>query len=431
MAAPPPARRPPDASPGGERLLRLVLAAIPHVVWWKDRDLRYLGCNESYLALRGLDQETDLVGRTESLLRGSETLGAALTELERRALGTAGPVTGVRLVAGDPARTWQVTVLPCLEGGEPTGVVGVGTDISHVTELERRLAHAHRLESIGQLAAGIAYEITTPVQDASDNTRFVATTVAGVLAPLRELEALARDGAGLPEQRLRERLRAVVDELDLGFVAEEVPGALTQSLEGLDRVAQIVRAMKEYARPRPGRIRTDLNRLVTSTVQVSRNEWTYVADLTVDLDPAVGLVSCFESDLKQVVLGVIVNAAQAVAERRQRQGRREPGRIVVSTRRDGEDVRITVTDDGIGMDDATRRRVFDPFFTTRDSSGAVGQGMTLAHATVVNEHHGRIEVASELGRGSQVTIVLPGGRPSSAGARGGGPGPAAGSGGRG
>ncbi len=412
-----------------KRLLSTVLSTIPHVVWWKGTDLRYTGCNQAYLRLRGLGSEAELIGRLEEQLEGPATatdgVGAQLVALERDVLEGGEPVIDSKLSIGQPPRRYQVSVLPHVDNGSLAGVVGVGADITRATEMERQLAQANRLESIGQLAAGIAHEINTPVQYASDNTRFVAETVGEVLTALGELERLA-NGEGAPAEEMHQRLRTLVDGLDLEFVTAELPSALEQSLEGLDRVSQIVRAMKDFSHPGRGRASADLNRLVTSTVQVSRNEWKYVAELTVDLDPEAGLVSCFEGDIKQVVLNLIVNAAHAVDERRRQQGTEALGSITVATRRDGEEIRIMVSDDGTGMDEATQRRIFDPFFTTKAVGKGTGQGLSLAHTTVVKKHQGRLEVESAPGKGSTFAVVLPVKETSAAAEDGTGPDDAAG-----
>jgi signal transduction histidine kinase len=297
-------------------------------------------------------------------------------------------------------------VVPYLDGGQIAGVVGIGADINHATELERQLGQANRLEAIGQLSAGIAHEINTPVQYASDNTRFVADAVTEMLGGLRSLQQLVDEPATDTGDAPMRRIREILTGLDLGYVAEEVPSALAQSLEGLDRVAQIVRAMKDFSHPGQGRSQADLNRLITSTVQVSRNEWKYVAVVDLDLDPDVGAVPCFEGDLKQVVLNIVVNAAHAIDEQRRREGSDRLGRIAVSSRRTDDEAVISISDDGTGMDERTRQRVFDPFFTTKEVGRGTGQGLTLALAAM-KKHGGRIEITSAPGEGSTFRIALP------------------------
>jgi PAS domain S-box-containing protein len=389
-----------------KRLLRMVIGTIPHLVWWKESDLRYTGCNQAYLALRGLSEQPDLIGRREEELGVSPEIGRRLTELEQQVLHSGVAAVDVKVLLEEDGRTLQLSVLPFVDGGRMAGVVGVGADITRATELERQLAQSNRLEAIGQLAAGVAHEINTPVQYASDNTRFVSDTVSGLLAGLRDIDRLVNDPDGESEGALRERVAQILTGLDLEFIAEEVPSALTQSLEGLDRVTQIVRAMKDFSHPGYERSEADVNRLITSTTQVSRNEWKYVAELELDLDPAVGLVSCYQGELKQVVLNIIVNAAHAIEERRKRQNLDPLGQIVVASRRVGDEVRVSISDDGIGMDEATMNRVFDPFFTTKEVGKGTGQGLTLARS-VMKKHGGRIEVTSKFGAGSTFAIVLP------------------------
>jgi signal transduction histidine kinase len=165
--------------------------------------------------------------------------------------------------------------------------------------------------------------------------------------------------------------------------------------------------MKEFSHPGGERIPTDLNRLVESTIQVSRNEWKYVSRLEPSLDPDLDEIPCYAGDIKQALLNILVNAAHAVDERRRQQGADELGLITVTTARTDTDVVITVSDNGIGMDEEVRRRIFDPFFTTKTVGKGTGQGLSLAHSAIVTKHRGRIEVTSTPMQGTAFTIVLP------------------------
>jgi signal transduction histidine kinase len=279
-------------------------------------------------------------------------------------------------------------------------------------ELDAAQAQAVRLESIGRLAAGIAHEINTPVQYVADNTRFLAEVFEDVLIALRAAADLASDLASDPasapgDGARAEPLRRALDALDLDFIAEEIPSALSQSAEGLTRVAKIVRAMKDFSHPGQGRAPADLNRAVESTVQVSRNEWRYVATLDLSLDPSVGLVPCFEGELKQVLLNIVVNAAQALAADPDRTSEHVLGSIEISTERRPEAARITISDNGPGMTDDVRRRIFDPFFTTKPVGQGTGQGLSLAHTVIVQQHGGALAVHSVPGGGTTFTIDLP------------------------
>jgi PAS domain S-box-containing protein len=395
-------------------LLSEVLASIPHLVYWKDGDLRYTGVNQAFLALRGLDDESAALERTETELAVTDRLSDVLNSLEPGVLSSGEPAENQRLQITAPGRgavDLLLSVLPQTdETGRVCGVIGVAADVTHLTTLEQQLAQATRLESIGQLAAGIAHEINTPVQYVSDNTRFLTEAFTGVLTALRTIDELATSEPGdnaAGDEPLATRLKAVLAGMDLEFLADEIPGALSQSAEGLARVAQIVRAMKDFSHPGQGRAEADLNRAVESTVQVSRNEWRYVAQLDLDLGPQVGLVRCFEGELKQVLLNIVVNAAQAIAGERERTSEAVLGHIGIRTERIEDAVRITISDDGPGMEDAVCRKIFDPFFTTKPVGKGTGQGLSMAYAVIVQKHGGSLSVSSVPGEGSVFTIDLP------------------------
>jgi two-component system NtrC family sensor kinase len=388
-------------------LMTSVLSTVPHGVWWKDTELTYLGCNQAYVALRGLSSAAEVVGRKEHQVLVNDLFGPRLAELEEQVLAGGDPVNDHRLTIAEPGQSLQtflISVLPRVENRQLVGVLGVCTDVSQMAELERQVSQTSRLESIGQLAAGIAHEINTPVQYASDNVRFVADSFDAIYRAVRELQALSGERH---DPVLQGRVASLIEDVDLDFLAEEVPAALAQSQEGLDRVAQIVRAMKEFSHPGGERTPTDINQLVESTVQVSRNEWKYVARLEQNLAPDVGQVPCYAGDVKQALLNILVNAAHAVEERRRRQGSDQLGLIKVSTVHVDGDVMISVADDGVGMDEEVLRRIFDPFFTTKSVGKGTGQGLSLAHSAIVTKHRGRIEVTSRPMAGSVFTIVLP------------------------
>ena len=404
-----------DALREERELLGSVVATIPHVVFWKDADYRYLGCNDAYLRLRGVGTAADLVGLREQDLPPSDELAAIIHGLEEQVADTGREVIDHPVVIPGPAggqRTLLLSILPrCLDGQTTDGVIGVGADVTRATELERQLAQATRLESIGQLAAGLAHEINTPVQYISDNVLFLADSVNDMLDALRSIAALLHDDGQVASvaaaTAMRLRLQALVDRLDLGFLAAEIPSSLEQTLEGVGRVGQIVRAMKEFSHPGQNRAPTDLNRAVETTVQISLSEWKYVAELQLDLDPGLGLVPCYEGELKQVVLNLIVNAAHAVADRRSAGNDTGLGRIDVATRREEHHAIISVSDDGCGMDTATQQRIYDPFFTTKEVGKGTGQGLSMAHSIIVGKHGGSIDVHSAPGHGSTFTIRLP------------------------
>ncbi|MCG8652249.1 MAG: hypothetical protein MI861_20585, partial [Pirellulales bacterium] len=186
----------------------------------------------------------------------------------------------------------------------------------HLGNLERCLAQAQKLESIGELAAGIAHEINTPIQYVGDNTRFVKGAYEDlwdVLSGCQKLVQAAQDGSEVTS--LIQQLQAAMEEADVEYLVEEIPAAIKQTLDGVQRVANIVRAMKEFAHPGVSEMTlTDLSAAVENTVMVARNEWKYVAELETQFDPTLPPVPCLPGELNQVLLNMIVNAAHAIGD---------------------------------------------------------------------------------------------------------------------
>jgi signal transduction histidine kinase len=274
--------------------------------------------------------------------------------------------------------------------------------------MQHELVQARKLESIGHLAAGIAHEINTPAQYIGDNTRFLQEAFAdfdNLFGKLEQLLQAARQH-NLTDELVTE-VEAAVQQVDIGYLTEEVPKAIGQSLEGIERVASIVRAMKEFSHPGNGQKQAiDLNRAIQSTLTVSRNEWKYVAELVTDFAPNLPLVPCLPGDFNQVILNLVVNAAQAIADV-VGDGSAGKGTLKVSTHRDGDSVEIRVEDTGGGIPEDVREKIFDPFFTTKEVGKGTGQGLTIAHSIVGEKHHGTITFETEVGRGTTFIVRLP------------------------
>jgi len=265
-----------------------------------------------------------------------------------------------------------------------------------------------KMQAIGELAAGIAHEINTPMQYVGDNTRFLKDGFDDLLGLLEHLTALVQAGR---ENRLKpdllEEAKTAVQEADLEFLSTEIPTALNQSIEGICRVSEIVRAMKEFAHPNDqDMIEIPLNEAIQNTVIITRNEWKYVADLETDLDPNLPPVPCLRGEFNQVILNLLVNAAQAIEEVVGRKSGRK-GKITVSTRRDGDWVEIRVADTGTGIAPEHRGRIFEPFFTTKAVGKGTGQGLTLSRKIIEKKHRGTLSFETEVGQGTVFIIRLP------------------------
>ncbi len=196
-------------------------------------------------------------------------------------------------------------------------------------------------------------------------------------------------------------------ELDYEFLAEEIPKALAANREGLERIAKIVLSIKEFAHPgQEDKKPADLNKAIENTITVARNEWKFVAEVETDLAPDLPPVPCVVGEINQVLLNLVVNAAQAISEMTGRESG-EKGRIAITTKNKDGFAEISIADNGPGIPDKIRNRIFDPFFTTKEPGKGTGQGLALAHRSIVNNHHGEIAVDSREGQGTTFTIRLP------------------------
>ncbi len=276
--------------------------------------------------------------------------------------------------------------------------------------MQAQMAGMQKLESIGRLASGIAHEINTPTQFVSDNTHFLRESfdeLSGVMDILARLpERLKKQVNPIPELI---ELGKQLDEVDLDYLCSEIPLALEQSAEGLERIGAIVSSMKAFSHPdTETKQPVDIQRAITDTINVARNEWKYAAELETDFDPELQELVCFQGELNQVVLALVVNAAQAIREDRRKQGREgELGRIKVSTRDLGDSAEIRVADDGPGIPEEIRAKIFEPFFTTKDVGVGTGQGLAIAHSAIAERHGGTLTVETEVGEGATFVIRLP------------------------
>jgi PAS domain S-box-containing protein len=294
-----------------------------------------------------------------------------------------------------------LTRLPTEDRSVP-GVIGVVTDLRERQKRELEARHDQKLEALGRLSAGIAHEINTPIQFVGDNTRFLASAYQEMLDLLLVYRACMDGSAGGSSWEERsERAAKAEGAADIDYLTTEVPAAVEQSLEGIDRVASLVRAMKSFSyKDSSDRSYSDLNEALTTTLTVARNEVKYVADVVLDLGE-LPEVLCHVGDLNQVFLNLLVNAADALQEKGER------GEIRVSTRAEGTTAVIGIADNGPGIPADLQRVIFEPFFTTKEVGKGTGQGLALARAVVADKHGGTIEVHSAPGQGTEFVIRLP------------------------
>jgi two-component system NtrC family sensor kinase len=287
------------------------------------------------------------------------------------------------------------------QNGVASGVVGIARNIGEQKTREAEFHQESKLESLGRLSAGLAHEINSPIQFVGDNARFLEEAYEELIRVVGVYRGLLDTSSPIGWMERQERVREAEASIDFDYLQKEIPSAVEQTLEGIERVSTIVRAMKTFSHPgHRQQVPADLNEAVAATVTVTRHQIREVADLKLelaDLPP----VRCNIADLNQVFLNLIVNAADAIEETGQR------GMITVTTAVDRGDVVVRISDTGGGIPDDVRPKIFDPFFTTKDVGRGSGQGLPLARGVVQEGHGGSLTVESVFGQGTTFAVRIP------------------------
>lgn len=307
-------------------------------------------------------------------------------------------------------REYRIVTSPIIDhAGQIYAGIGLYEDVTEKILLERDLHQAQKLEAVGQMAAGIAHEINTPVQYIGDNISFLKDSfddIARVLDVYQSYwQQLTVQGA-VPDD-FRRKMSTEIEAADLDYLWEEIPKTIEQSLDGIRRVAKIVRAMKDFSHPGGDeKSPVDINKILESTITVCRNEWKYVAEMETAFAPDLPLVSCFAGEISQVFLNIIVNGAHAISDVTE-DGSRGKGKITVATNRMADKVCIRISDTGSGVPKEIQDRIFDAFFTTKARGKGTGQGLAIARRVVVDSHQGAISFETQSGEGTTFIVELP------------------------
>ncbi len=305
---------------------------------------------------------------------------------------------------------WENAIISPIkdESGKITNFLAVKENITEQILMKNQLDLARKMEAIGQLAAGIAHEINTPMQFISDNTVFLKDSFNVLIEYLYKIRERLFDLFSKEQseqiEKLIEKTRA---EFDIDYILEEIPQAINQTLEGVQRVTKIIRTMRDFSHPSSGeKAPADINKAIRDTVLITRNSWKYVAELKTELCDDPPLVNCAIDQINQALLNIIVNAAQAIEEKIGKTPR-EKGLITIATECTDDSLVIKISDNGIGIPQENIEKIFEPFFTTKEVGKGTGQGLALVHDIIVNKHGGSIVVESEKGKGTAFIINLP------------------------
>lgn len=394
-----------------QQFLRKVIDDLPSLVFVKDVEGRFVLVNRALARIFGTRPEK-MIGKTYADFNSNPEEVARYDADDRHVIENLEEmvVHEEKLTDVHGNIHWLQTVKRPLIGDEGVeNIIGIATDLTERKILESQLRHSQKLESIGQLAAGIAHEINTPTQYVGDNTRFIRDAFDDIQTVLNEYGDFLEQAR---EDRVtKESIARVAGEIakaDLEYLTEEVPRAIQQSLEGVGRIAKIVQSMKDFAHPGSSeKAAADLNKAIESTITVARNEWKYVAEMETAFDSTLPPVPCLLGEINQVVLNMIINASHAIADV-VGDGSKGKGTITVTTTRVNDDwAEIRIGDTGTGIPPAVQPRIFDPFFTTKEVGKGTGQGLAISHTVVVDKHHGKLSFQSEPGKGTTFIIRLP------------------------
>jgi PAS domain S-box-containing protein len=303
------------------------------------------------------------------------------------------------------------------EGKSSFFYVWVVRNTQQIRNVERKMAVSQRLEAIGQLAAGVSHEINTPIQYVHENTKFLKDAFEAMDTALSGLE----NELSQPEQNLQgiqSRFKILCEENNLDFYREEITKAIEETLHGSNRVISIVRAIREFAHPGNNeKSLFALNHAIASAITVSSNHWRSHCTIHTSLAPDLPSIHCHPAEINQVILNLLVNACDAVAEKLEKLGivgdtegnsdNPAGGTIEFRTWREGDKVKLSVTDSGIGIKPENLEKIYQLFYTTKPVGKGTGQGLAIVYSIVVEHHHGSIDVVSEPSKGTTFTISLP------------------------
>ncbi len=298
------------------------------------------------------------------------------------------------------------SVASIYEQGKCAGFLLLAADITQKFHIANQLQLAQKMEAVGELAAGVAHEVNTPLQYVGDNIRFLRDSFEDVQKLLGEYRALKCHCA---EQELLpgmiEKLNCAEEESDVDYLFEEIPVAIAQSLDGVGKASSIVSAMKSFSHPGEEKVMSDINMMIENTITVSRHEWKYVAEVNAELDKTLPQIECLP-EINQVFLNMIVNAAHAIEDKLNHSDE-EKGLITIRTSHSDSHIQIDITDTGKGIPADMQFKVFDPFFTTKEVGKGTGQGLSISHNIIVDKSGGTLQLSSEVGRGTTFTISIP------------------------
>lgn len=309
----------------------------------------------------------------------------------------------VRFKISNESNLLLATINPIIDrSGRKFGFLLLAEDITHRKKEQMQRFLSQKLEALGQMAAGIAHEIRSPLQYIGDNGRFLQEAFESLTELCNNIRNTIKKAEEAGNSVRAEALKQFLEESDFDFFTKEIPKASEQIVNGVTRVSNIVKSMNEFAHTGDGVSgKSDLNEMLKTTLVVAHNRLKKVAEIETDYARDLPGTHCGMGELNQVFLNLLLNAADAIAETGNR------GVITVSTTQNGNELIVRITDNGIGIPEENKDKIFTPFFTTKSVGKGTGQGLPFSYRIVVERHKGRLYFDSQVGKGSTFYIHLP------------------------
>jgi len=393
-----------------KQFLHQVIDSIPNLIFVKDPQGKYKLANSALARIYGKTTGS-VLGKTDADFIEDKARLEKNHQVEKQIIDNWDEFVNSEEEFRDAKGNrhfFQTVRRPLFGDGGVEYILGISTDLTKRKVLEGQLQHAQKMESIGQLAAGIAHEINTPTQYVSDNLKFIQGSFDNITVILEKYDSL-RQALKSCEAGIEHlgNVEAEIRKADLEYLKEEIPTAIQESLEGISRIAKIVQSMKEFAHPgKEEKSMVDINRAIESTITVARNEWKYCCEMETDFDPSLPKVPCLLGEFNQVILNLIINATHAIGD--VIGDGSEKGKITVTTANiEDKWAEVRIADTGRGIPPEVQNRIFEPFFTTKKKGSGLGQGLAISYSAIVEKHHGQLTFETESGQGTVFIIRLP------------------------
>ncbi|MCD6175812.1 MAG: PAS domain-containing protein [Planctomycetes bacterium] len=411
-----------------ERMFQTLISHLPQSVLMKDKDLVFVCCNEKHSSKLGLTPD-QLIGKKDEDFY-TEEIVAKFTATDQEVIRTGRALEEFsRYQKSGREIITRVLKTPVKnDKGNVEGVLCVFEDFTErihseenlraanreleetnrqLKEMQCQLVQNEKLASIGQLAAGVAHEMNTPIGFIAGNFDALQSHVNKIVTLFNEyLSLTTMVESGTREDRLaqQEKIAQLYEKGKLDFVLSDIQPLFDESKEGLQRVTDIVQNLRDFSRidQLENMEKYDLNKGIEATLVMAANKIKYDADVETELSQ-LPAVSCHANQINQVILNILVNAAQAIGSR----GREDRGTIRIKTYTDADHIICEIADDGPGISPENRSKIFDPFFTTKPVGEGTGLGLSISHDIITEKHKGQLLVDSTVGKGTLFTIKLP------------------------